>query len=72
MTQSKAESDALAYFNSFQNDTNDWTPKVKSSSTSDLGDSFVVAVYDTETHFVEFDVNKSTGKVSSPNLGYQH
>ncbi|MCZ2492475.1 hypothetical protein [Dellaglioa carnosa] len=70
MTQAKAESIALNYFKSFNFDTNNWTPKVKSSRTIDTANSFNVAVYDNENHFVAVTVNKSTGKASSLSLEY--
>lgn len=74
VTQAQAEQNAMSYFNSFEHSLTDgWAPKVDTSATVDNGTQWIVTVFDTPSHMIEFDVDKVTGEVTSPNgsYGYQ-
>lgn len=72
MSASQAEELAMTYFDSFKHSITDgFQPQVKSSETQDNGNQFVVHIYDTPRHVIEFYVDKATMKVTSGNLNYQ-
>lgn len=72
MSASQAEDLAMTYFDSFKHSVTDgFQPQVKSSETHDDGSRFIVHIYDTPQHVIEFYVDKATMKVTSGNLNYQ-
>lgn len=67
-TPEEASRVALEYYKSLGHDTNGFDPRAKMGEIVNSGDSYAVPIYDTPQHYVEVDVDKSTGEATALSL----